>query len=249
MSGRRFFVNKISENKAEITGGDYNHAVNVLRLKAGDEVVVFNYEYGEYESAVESIDEKNGRMTVVLGKKIREREGKRSIITSYISLVKKENFEFMLEKLTETGVDVIVPVAANRSVVKVKDEAKKEKRWESIIYSAVKQSGRMTTPALMPVVPGVENIPDAGFGASFFIYEKAHGTYLINEAVKLNPGDDASFIIGPEGGFDDNEAEIIIGKGFKEVSIGDTILRAETAAIASATVLAQALRRSDWKNS
>lgn len=46
MSGRRFFVNKISENKAEITGGDYNHAVNVLRLKAGDEVVVFNYEYG-----------------------------------------------------------------------------------------------------------------------------------------------------------------------------------------------------------
>lgn len=248
MSGRRFFVNKISENKAEITGGDYNHAVNVLRLKAGDEVVVFNYEYGEYESAVESIDEKEGRITILLGKKIREREGKRSIITSYISLVKKENFEFILEKLTETGVDVIVPVAANRSVVKVKDEAKKEKRWESIIYSAVKQSGRMTTPALLPVISGVENIPAAN-AASFFIYEKAHGTYLIDEAVKLKPGDDASFIIGPEGGFDGSEAEIIIGKGFKEVSIGDTILRAETAAIASATVLAQALRRSDWKNS
>lgn len=249
MSGRRFFVNRISENKAEITGGDYNHAANVLRLKAGDSVVVFNYEHGEYNSTIESIDPGNGRITVALGEKTRERESKRSVITAYISLVKRDNFEFMLEKLTEIGVDAIIPVAAARSVVKVKDGEKKEKRWASIIYSAVKQSGRLTVPGLMPVTAGVENIAPVGDSAGFFIYEKSHGVYLINEAVKLVPGDNASFIIGPEGGFDDREAEIISSRGFREVSIGDTILRAETAAIATATVLAQALRRSDWKNS
>jgi 16S rRNA (uracil1498-N3)-methyltransferase len=146
-------------------------------------------------------------------------------------------------------VDVIVPLAARRSVVKIKDGAKKEKRWETIIYSAVKQSGRMTAPELKPVLEGVNMLKKDEKGAGFFIYEKAHGVYLIDEAVKLNPGDNASFIIGPEGGFEDEEAQIIIGMGFTAVSIGDTILRAETASIAASTVLAQALRRSVWKNS
>lgn len=249
MSLHRFFVNKISNDRAEISGGDFNHAKNVLRLKEGAEVIVFNYEYGEFIAKVESINAGNNSLTVVLGEKIKEREGERSFITAYVALIKKENFEFVLEKLTEIGVDVIVPFTAKRSVVKVKDEAKKEKRWENIIYTAVKQSGRMTTPGLMTVAGGVEEITPVESGANFFIYEKATGTYLIDEAVKLTPGVNASFIIGPEGGFEESEAEIIMNKGFKAVSIGDTILRAETAAVAAATVLAQALRRSKWKNS
>jgi len=248
MSLHRFFVNKISEGRAEITGSDYNHAKNVLRLKEGGEVIVFNNEHGEFMASVAAIDQKNNIMTVITGDKIKEREGKKSIITACISLIKKENFEFTLEKLTETGVDVIVPVTAKRSVVKIKDEAKKEKRWETIIYSAVKQSGRMTTPVLQPALSGVDGINPCEGGANFFIFEKADGVYLIDEAVKLKPGDNASFIIGPEGGFEESEADIITGKDFKPVSIGDTILRAETASIAAATVLSQALRRSKWKN-
>lgn len=248
MGMHRFFVNKISGSSAVISGDDFEHAVKVLRLKEGDEVVVFNYEHGEYKAGVASIDLSGRIMSVNLGEMIRAREKKPSKITAIVALIKKDKMEMTLEKLTEIGVDRIIPLITNRTIIKIKDEGKKEKRWESIIYSAVKQCGRLSTPELLRVVEGVENISAAEGEAKFFIYEKEDKNFLIDEAVKLKAGVDACFVIGPEGGFDAKEAEEIIKKGFMPVSIGDTILRAETASIAAGTVLVQALRRSSWKN-
>lgn len=248
MSIHRFFVNKISGNSAVISGDDYEHAVKVLRLKEGDEVIVFNYEHGEYKAKVSMIDANARVIEAGITEMIRAREKKSSKITAIAALIKKDKFEMTLEKLTELGIDRIIPLITNRTIIKIKDEGKKEKRWESIIYSAVKQCGRLSTPELLPVVEGVKNITAKEGCANFFIYEKEDGNFLIDEAVKLKAGADACFIIGPEGGFDSQEAEEIIKKGFLPVSIGDTILRAETAAIAAGTVLVQALRRSSWKN-
>ena len=156
--------------------------------------------------------------------------------------------EFILEKLTELGIDIIIPLITKRTVVKIKEEEKKQKRWESIIYSAVKQCGRISKPELMPTVEGVENIRLAEKAKKFFIWEKEDKKFLIDEAVKISKDtEEVYFLTGPEGGFDDSEAKIIMDKGFMPVSIGDTILRAETAAIVSAGVLVQALRRSTWK--
>ena len=248
MSTHRFFVNKIADNKAVVNGDDFEHAVKVLRLKEGDDVIVFNYEHGEYRAVVGSIDLSERAMEVKTGEMIRAREKKSSKITAITALIKKDKMEMTLEKLTEIGIDRIIPMITNRTIIKIKDEGRKEKRWESIIYSAVKQCGRLSTPELMPVLDGVKKISAEEGAAKFFIYEKEDKHFLIDEAVKLKPGTDAYFIIGPEGGFDAAEAEEIIKKGFMPVSIGDTILRAETASIAAGTVLVQALRRSSWKN-
>lgn len=247
MSLHRFFVNAIISNKAIIQNDDFEHAVKVLRLKEGDKVIIFNYEHGEFNAVVESVDLNNRLMEVTAGEIIREREKKSSKITAIISLIKKDKMEMMFEKLTELGIDRIIPLITNRTIIKIKDEGKKEKRWESIIYSAVKQCGRLSTPELLPVIEGVKNINMEEGTVKFFIYEKEENSFLIDAAVKLPPGTDVCFVIGPEGGFDSLEAEEIIKKGFMPVSIGDTILRAETAAIAAGTVLVQALRRSKWK--
>jgi 16S rRNA (uracil1498-N3)-methyltransferase len=248
MGTHRFFVNKISDGKAVIQGDDFEHAVKVLRLKEGDEIAVFNYEYGEYRAEVKSIDLTERSMEVRTGEIIRARERKASKITAITALIKKDKMEMTLEKLTELGIDRIIPLITNRTVIKIKDEEKKEKRWEAIIYSAVKQCGRLSTPELFPVIDGVKNIKLEDNETGFFIYEKEENNFLIDQAIKLSPGTDSCFIIGPEGGFDPAEADEIIKKGFMPVSIGDTILREETAAIAAGTVLVQALRRSRWKN-
>jgi 16S rRNA (uracil1498-N3)-methyltransferase len=248
MGDHRFFVNRISENKAYIEGDDFDHAYKVLRLKEGDEVAVFNYEHGEYKGRVVSVDTRERSMEIGTMEMIRAREKKNSKITAIVALIKKDKMELTLEKLTELGIDRIIPIITSRSVIKIKDEEKKGKRWESLIYAAVKQCGRLSTPDLLPVVDGIQNLPEMEGCVKFFVYEKEDENFLIDEAMKLKPGSDACFIIGPEGGFDSLEAELLINKGFIPVSIGDTILRAETASIAAGTVLVQALRRSNWKN-
>jgi len=249
MARHRFFVNKISEESAEITGNDYNHAVTVLRMEPGEKVNVFNYEHGEYEAEIKEIDRHDGVIRIKVLNKIRDRKKSTAQICAIISLIKKDKMELMLEKLTELGVDEIIPVITNRTIIKVKDEEKKNDRWEKIIYSAVKQCGRMNKPKLLPVVESVSALETSEHSLKFFIYEKEEKNFLIDEAVKLEGFEEkVYFIIGPEGGFDESEAEILMKKEFIPVSIGDTILRAETAAIAAATVLVQAIRRSTWKS-
>ena len=89
MSTDRGFVNKISEGSAEILGEDYNHIINVLRLKKGDPINVFNYEAGEYLSTIESIDLKNRLITVAIETQFKAREKKGVKIGAIISLMKK----------------------------------------------------------------------------------------------------------------------------------------------------------------
>ena len=247
MSEHRFFVNKISDNKAEIRGEDYFHIITVLRLKEGDHLHVFNYEHGEFKAKIESVDHIEKIINVTLKEKIKDRKKSSVKISAIISLIKNDKMAFVIEKLAELGVDRIIPVTAKRSIVKIKDEEKKHKRWEKIIYTAVKQCGRISTPLLSEVAESVDKLELNENAIKFFIWEKEDAKYLIDEAVKIQDStEEVYFIIGPEGGFETSEADTLINMGFAPVSIGDTTLRAETAAISAATVLNQALRRSKW---
>ena len=247
----RFFINKIINEEAEIKGEDFSHIVKVLRFKKGDIVNVFNYEYGEYEAEIEEIDKNKKIIKVKIKNKIKHREKQDIKIIAIISLIKKEKWEFLLEKLTELGVNLIIPYKANRSVVNIKDFEQKRQRWEKIIYSAVKQCGRLTKPEIGNVIDDLGKINFSDDSLKFFIWEKEEKLFLIDEVFKMNKNKvkEVCFIIGPEGGFDDSEAIKIKSLGFLPVSLGDTILRVETATIAVASTLVQALRRSKWKNS
>lgn len=246
----RFFVNKISDNCAIIQGEDYSHIVTVLRLKKDDEISVFNYEHGEFLAKITGINLKEKVVYLNITKKIRSREKINTKITAIIAVIKNEKMDFVIEKLTELGVNEIIPVITKRSVVKMKDNEKKIKRWEKIIYSAVKQCGRLTKPEIVPVIFSVADLivklPINSI--RFLIWEKEDKKYLIDEVKNINDADYICFFVGPEGGFEQSEAEELINSGFIPVSLGDTTLRTETAAILSAGVICQMVRRSKWKN-
>lgn len=249
MPGHRFFVNKIADNRAVIQGEDYNHIASVLRLKRGDSLSVFNYEHGEFAAEIAGIDNREKTVTLDVKEKIRGREINKIKIAAAIAIIKKENMELILEKLTEIGVDEIIPVITRRTVVKIKEEEKKQKRWEKIIYEAVKQCGRISAPVIRPAVDGVEAfLKAAGEGAKLLVWEKEEKNFLIDQAIKARDASRVLFFTGPEGGFEQSEAEYLIKNGFIPVSMGDTTLRAETAAIIAGGVLVQGLRRGKWKS-
>lgn len=241
MSGKRFFVNKIAESRAVISGEDFDHAIKVLRHKTGDVIPVFNPEHGEYNALITSVDTAKKEIGLEVKEQVKAAAKHGVKIIAAVALIKKDNFEFTLEKLTELGCDAIIPVITKRCVVKVKEEEKKSERWEKIIYSAVKQSGRVTTPELAAVTD-IKGLLKNAADVKFLVWEKAQEKYLIDEAAKIKSGS-VLFFVGPEGGFEDSEAQDLIAAGFVPVSLGSTTLRAETAALASAATLAQYLRR------
>lgn len=246
----RFFVNKILNNKAMIQGEDYSHIVTVLRLKKNDEIAIFNYEHGEFLAKITDINSKEKIVFLNITKKIRDREKINTKITAIIAVIKNEKMDFIIEKLTELGVNEIIPVITKRSVVKMKDYEKKIKRWEKIIYSAIKQCGRLTKPEIKPIIFSIDDLivklPNNSI--RFIIWEKEDKKYFIDEVKNINVADNICFFVGPEGGFEQSEAEKLINSGFSPVSLGDTTLRAETAAILSAGIICQMVRRSKWKN-
>lgn len=246
----RFFVNKISDNQAVIQGEDYSHIITVLRLKKNDEILVFNYEYGEFLAIIKDINPKEKIINVSIVKKIRDREKLNIKVTAIISVVKNEKMDFIIEKLTELGVNEIIPVITKRSVIKIKDMDSKMKRWERIIYSAVKQCGRISKPEISPIINSVSDLIKkvSNNMVKFLIWEKEDKKYLIDEIINAKSKDSICFFTGPEGGFEDSEAQELINNGFIPVSLGDTILRAETAVILSAGMICQIARRSKWKN-
>jgi 16S rRNA (uracil1498-N3)-methyltransferase len=246
----RFFVNKISDNQSIISGEDYSHIVTVLRLKQGDEISVFNYEHGEFLAEISSIDTKDKIIHLNVIKKIKDREKTNVKVTAFISVIKNEKMDFIIEKLTELGVDEIIPVITKRSVVKINDGERKIKRWEKIIYSAVKQSGRITKPEISSVAFSVPDLIKKASENSikFLIWEKEDKKYLIDEVERIKNADSVCFFTGPEGGFEQSESDELIKAGFISVSLGDITLRAETAVILSAGVILQIVRRGKWKN-
>jgi len=250
MANPRFFVNKITGSSCVISGDDFSHLVSVLRKEKGDSVIVFNYGCGEFEAVIESIDTKAREAVLKTVKKIRDAGTRRVYISAVMALIKNDRMEFVLEKLTELGVDEIIPLAASRAVVKIKDSEKKKERWERIIYSAVKQSGRIKEPSLSPVVDSVKMLlPVKGSTAGFFAWEREDKKMLIDSAIKKIPGaDSVIFVIGPEGGFEEAEAAELIKKGYEAVSLGNNTLRAETAAIAAASVIIQASEAINWND-
>lgn len=249
MQTYRFFVNKIADNAALIQGEDFNHITSVLRLDTGDAINVFNYEHGEFKATIKEINRHDKIISLTVGEKIRGREQNSVKIAAAIALIKKENMELILEKLTEIGVDEIIPVITKRSIIKIKEEEKKQLRWKKIIHEAIKQCGRISAPVVHKTAGSVEElVKTAGEGVKLLVWEKEENNFLIDEAIKARAAARILFFIGPEGGFEQSEAEFLIGSGFIPVSMGDTTLRSETAAILAGGLLVQGLRRGKWKS-
>ncbi len=230
----QFFVEptQIQDKKIFITGKDFNHIKNVLRMKIGEELSVSNGMDGkEYRGIIEEFTEDS----VVCSLAFIKEDGVElpSKVYLYQGLPKADKMELIIQKAVELGVYEIIPVATKRAVVKLDEKKSKSKltRWQAISEAAAKQSKRAIIPNVAEVLSFKEALKDCQKAEIKVIpYELAEGMDKTKEIIgNLKPGQDVAIFIGPEGGFDESEISMAIGAGVTPVTLGKRILRTETA--------------------
>jgi 16S rRNA (uracil1498-N3)-methyltransferase len=229
----RVFVPTIfSGNSATIQDAEIAHRLHdVLRMRAGDQFFVFDESAAEYLAEITTIDKE--RVSVGFVKRIERRSEAAVRLNVYPALFKKQRFEWMLEKCTELGVAAFYPIQAEHSVVKEYGDAKAPERWRTITVSASEQSERVSVPEIHTT----QLLTDAIASAKGMVLVAAERDESKTPWPALQPGDEASLFIGPEGGWSAAELELFKEANARFLSFGTRILRAETACIAGATLL------------
>ena len=152
-----------------------------------------------------------------------------------MALIRKEKFELVIQKATELGVTKIIPFISERCIVQNKKD--KSDRYKTIALEAAQQCKRNIIPDIMEPIP-FKKLIDYKKDKNFIAYEKIHdeANNLLN---KYQKGNDCLIVIGPEGGFSEKEVEYLIENKFDEISLGNRILRAETAAIYACSIIGE----------
>ncbi len=231
----RIFISsdKIQNNIATIGGADLNYLKNVMRLKVGDEIAVLDNKSREFSSKIISMD-KNTIKAKFLAEKQPKSELKIQVIIAQ-GLPKNPKMDVIVQKATELGVARIIPIMTERSVIKIRDkkEIQKVERWQKIAKEAAEQSGR----SVIPIVDDIRSFREIfmlcdNFDRCVMLWEMEKERTLktfFRENKRLNS---LLILIGPEGGFSHDEASLAKRQGFATLSIGNRILRTETAAAA-----------------
>jgi len=199
----------------------------VLRARHGDKCLVFNGSGAEYVCQLVDLGKKEVRF-LIIDQRPGSREPLRRVVL-YQSLLKSDKLEWLIQKAVELGVHRVVPVISRYSIVKDITPAKR-RRYEDIIKEAAEQCGGVRLPELSAAAPFQAAIESAGkqAGAKIIAWEKETEYDLTDAAT-----DDIQLFIGPEGGYSLEEIEAAKSRQIIPVTLGNRILRAETAAIAA----------------
>ena len=234
MTRRRFFAPPSAFNFGKrvvtLTADEARHLREVLRLKPGDEVSVFDGEGKEFRARVAQARREFAELE--LQEEIEAARPESPLqITLAVALLKGEKFDLVVQKATELGVVKIVPLITRYADIKLRDEAdasKRVARWQRIALEAAKQAGRAVVPELSP--PKQIAVLYPSNPCFLFSEREGHGLPQIET-------DQVTAIIGSEGGWSDEELDEARAAGARIVTLGGRILRAETAAITAAALL------------
>ena len=243
----KFFVkeNQIKNNKIEIIGEDVNHIINVLRMRNGEILKVCNRDTGE-NYLVKIINAQSNSIICDIQEKINDTAESNINITLYQGLPKFEKMELIIQKNTEVGVNEIVPVVMERTVVKLdeKQSNKKLERWQKIAEIASKQSQRDRIPKVDNIIKMkfmYEKLNLEEYDAILVAYENEKKTLLKEELKKLQKAEQNEYkiaiIIGPEGGISEFEVNKLKENGAKIITLGKRILRTETVCLAMSSII------------
>ena len=229
MALRRVFVDTIEDGEATARGNRAHHLARVARLRPGERVEVSDQTKAFRAVVAEcSPTEVRFRVEEALPEPTRMPR-----LEAALSIVKFPRFEWAIEKLTELGVHCIIPVVAARSDSRLVSSAPKRlARWRRIAFEAAQQSRRLAAPAVHP--------PTRFEAAS---RKGASGKRLLADRGgkpigRIYAGEASRFLIGPEGGWTAAEEDFATANGCEVGSLGPTVLRAETAAVAMAAICA-----------
>jgi 16S rRNA (uracil1498-N3)-methyltransferase len=207
-----------------------HHVARVLRLKAGDALSVFDGRGGEWDGTIADLS--RDRVRVLVGAERPGRVEAALRVVLYQAFVRPEKIEWVLEKGTEIGVAEFRLVAADHAEAPPPSPARMA-RYERIVLTACKQSGRRTLPA---VCVGPWESPGAGVLA--IVCALAPGGPTLGDLLAGPPRSEVWLAVGPEGGFSEREIQGAAAQGWRRASLGPRVLRTETAgAVAAAIVL------------
>ena len=233
----KFFVknNQIENNIVKILGEDVKHISNVLRMKLDDEIQVCDTDTSN-NYIVKLKDFSKDEIIGEIKEKILSEAESDINITIFQGIPKSDKMELIIQKSVELGADEITPVEMKRSVVKIDEKSKQKKieRWQKISEVAAKQSGRDIVPKINNIV-NIKNICNLinKYDIVLLAYENEKNNKLKNELTKLKNKENLKIgvIIGPEGGLEEQEVEILKEAGAKVITLGNRILRTETVAL------------------
>ena len=213
----------------ELPEDEARHAIKVLRARVGDSFHLIDGKGGFADATIVEVGKRNCVVDVA---EIQHEVETTAKLTMIVSPTKQtDRFEWFLEKAVEIGVDRVIPVWTTRSERKVE----KHDRWQKVLVSAMKQSGRSWLPVLESAV-SFEEAVEMCEGNLYIAHcmEAIEGskTHLLKA---LKAGESASIAIGPEGDFTREEVKLALDKGALEISLGDSRLRTETAGIVAVT--------------
>ncbi len=232
----RFFIDASAVTKEgdntviAIVGQDAVHITRVLRMHSGEPLVACDSNGTEYETRIRSVGE-TVLLDVLAEHPSRNEPPYRAVV--YQALVKGDRFDTVLQKATELGASEIVPIVTSRCTVKLTPEEgrRKGERWQRIVAEAAKQCGRGVIPTVrLPMKLDDALLEAAEADLPLFCYE-GEGTVPLS-AIMGTVADPRSVavVIGPEGGYSEEEAARAAASGMRMTGLGRRILRTETAA-------------------
>jgi 16S rRNA (uracil1498-N3)-methyltransferase len=236
LARRRFFVDNIRGGEAELRGDEARHLTRVLRVEAGQR---FEISDNGAVYLAEVVEARGERVTFRVQEPI-DSPPPPVRVTLCAALIKFDRFEWIVEKATELGVERILPVDATRTEKGLFEASRKRtERWERIARESSQQSRRARLPELLPAARFDASLATEA-GVRIFLEEGTAPPILRVLPEKLET---AAVLLGPEGGWTDQERNAAASAGWTAVSLGPQVLRAETAAMAALSVLMAAALR------
>jgi 16S rRNA (uracil1498-N3)-methyltransferase len=237
---RNFFLgdSAVSGASVTVTGELYRHMARVLRLKEGAEVQLTDGAGNRHCGIIDELGSKSLTVRITKTEGARQ-EGPALRVTLYQGLPKGEKLDLILQKCTELGVTEVVTFDAARSIVKLSGErsAARLGRYEKIVQEAARQSGRRSAPGVAIGGSLKSVLREADHEVRLLLWEGEQTTGL-RETLQRDPAPESvAIVVGPEGGLSEEEVEAAAACGFIPVTLGQRILRTETAGLAMLAIL------------
>lgn len=232
----RFFIDDIPKKNYILSGENAHHAIKSLRVRTGEKIILCDKNSIEYTCNIEKIFEKNLHLNVISSQPC-ESEPKVKI-TLYQSLTKGDKMDWIIQKSVELGVFEVVPVITKRCISRPdkKSLLKKIERWQKISNEAAQQSGR----GIIPKISSLTNLIEVAhcvkkYDNMLVFYE--NGGKKIKDSLNITSSKNIALLVGPEGGFEKSEIELLQSYNAKISTLGKRILRTETAPIAAIAII------------
>jgi 16S rRNA (uracil1498-N3)-methyltransferase len=242
LTSNRFFIKKsqLRYPRAVLTGAEHHHFKDVVRIKPEENIWLFDDEGMSYLARVEEINRDETRLFIL--EKIAENKPFTRIKLAQ-AFIKPGKMDLIVQKATELGVMSFIPVVTSRTLARMEHNTdKKHSRWKRIVLESAKQCGRNILPEIQSPKTIGAFLKELGDSKRFYLNHKSERNLkdvLVQFSNKksLCPPDSVDILIGPEGGWTDDEERDILGHDFEAVNIGSYTLRSETAAIAAIAMI------------